>query len=105
MLSGVTLLPHPLVRESFPSPVPPGTGWPDDPASPSTPVAASADDVRRLADVTDLAELDARVSVCSACPRLVSWREQVAHQKRASFAAEPYWGRPIAGWGDPSPRC
>ncbi|MFP5299471.1 MAG: uracil-DNA glycosylase, partial [Actinomycetota bacterium] len=22
---------------------------------------------------------------------------------RASFAAEPYWGRPIAGWGDPDP--
>ena len=103
MLRGVTLLPHPLVRQSFPSPVPPGTGWPEDPASASTPVAASPDDVRRLADVDALAELDARVSVCSACPRLVSWREQVAHQKRASFAAEPYWGRPIAGWGDPAP--
>ena len=25
-------------------------------------------------------------------------------QKRRSFAAEPYWGRPVPGWGDPSPR-
>jgi uracil-DNA glycosylase family 4 len=103
MLGGVTLLTHPLVRQEFASPVPPGTGWPDDPASASTPVAASADDVRRLALVDDLGELDARVSVCSACPRLVAWREQVADQKRASFADQPYWGRPIAGWGDEHP--
>ena len=103
MLGGVTLLTHPLVRRRFASPVPPGTGWPDDPASASTPVAASADDVRRLALVDDLGELDARVSVCSACPRLVAWREQVAEQKRASFADQPYWGRPIAGWGDEHP--
>ncbi len=27
------------------------------------------------------------------------WREEVASTKRASFAGEPYWGRPIAGWG------
>jgi uracil-DNA glycosylase len=94
---------HPLTGRSFPSPVPPGTGWPEDPAAPDTPVASSADDVRRLAATTDLAELDARVSVCSACPRLVAWREKVAHDKRASFANQPYWGRPIAGWGDPSP--
>jgi uracil-DNA glycosylase family 4 len=53
--------------------------------------------------VDDLGELDARVSVCSACPRLVAWREQVAEQKRASFADQPYWGRPIAGWGDEHP--
>ena len=103
MLGGVTLLTHPLVRRKFASPVPPGSGWPDDPASASTPVAASADDVRRLALVDDLGELDARVSVCSACPRLVAWREQVAEQKRASFADQPYWGRPIAGWGDEHP--
>jgi uracil-DNA glycosylase len=50
-----------------------------------------------------LPELDAAVSVCRACPRLVAWREQVAVEKRRSFAAEPYWGRPIAGWGDAEP--
>ncbi|MBF4764085.1 uracil-DNA glycosylase [Nocardioides islandensis] len=94
---------HPLTGDLFDSPVPAGTGWPDDPASPSTPVATSADDVRRLAVVDDLGELDARVSVCSACPRLVAWREQVAVEKRASFADQPYWGRPIAGWGSSAP--
>ena len=98
-----TELPHPSTGQLFPSPVPPGTGWPDDPASPQTPVAHTADDVRALADTDDLAELDARVSVCAACPRLVAWRQEVAHKKRASFANQPYWGRPIAGWGSPAP--
>ena len=96
-------LKHPLTGEMFPSPVPPGTGWPDDPALPETPVARTAAQVRRLAGTGDLDELDARVSVCSACPRLVRWREDVARDKRASFADQPYWGRPIAGWGDPAP--
>jgi uracil-DNA glycosylase family 4 len=59
--------------------------------------------VLRLAAGADLAALDAAVTVCRACPRLVRWREDVAATKRASFAAEPYWGRPIAGWGDPHP--
>jgi uracil-DNA glycosylase family 4 len=98
-----TELPHPLTGKAFPSPVPPGTGWPDDPGAPDTPVAHSAADVRALADTGDLAELDARVSVCRACPRLVAWREEVAEKKRASFADQPYWGRPIAGWGSPAP--
>ena len=33
------LLPHPGTGELFPSPVPPGTGWPGDPATDQTPVA------------------------------------------------------------------
>lgn len=89
----------------FPSPVPPGTGWPDDPASPDTPMAGSPADVVALAAAaTSLPELDAEVSVCRACPRLVRWREDVAIEKRRSFADESYWGRPIAGWGSEQPR-
>ncbi|GAA2142934.1 uracil-DNA glycosylase [Nocardioides koreensis] len=84
--------------------MPPGTGWPDDPAAPDTPVARTPAQVRRLAAGVGLEELDARVSVCAACPRLVTWREGVARDKRASFATEPYWGRPIAGWGARDPR-
>jgi uracil-DNA glycosylase family 4 len=34
----------------------------------------------------------------------VAWREQVARDKRAAFRDEPYWGRPVTGWGDPRPR-
>ncbi len=85
-------------------PVPPGSGWPDEPATPDTPVAHDAEGVARLAkDAATLAELDARVSVCRACPRLVEWRERVAVEKRRAYADETYWGRPIAGWGDERP--
>jgi uracil-DNA glycosylase len=85
-------------------PVAPGTGWPGDPATASTPVADSAEQVRELASgAPTLAELTARQSVCRACPRLVAWREEVAAVRRKSFAGEQYWGRPIAGWGDPAP--
>jgi uracil-DNA glycosylase family 4 len=99
------LLPHPVTGELFASPVPPGTGWPDDPAPADAPVAERPAEVVALAgQAGSLEELDAAVSVCRACPRLVRWREDVAEDKRASFAQEPYWGRPVAGWGDPRPR-
>jgi len=39
---------------------------------------------------------------CRRCPRLVGWRELVAVEKRASFATERYWGRPVPGFGDPA---
>ncbi|MFI6500448.1 uracil-DNA glycosylase [Nonomuraea typhae] len=85
--------------------VPPGTGWPGDPAAPDTPVAHDPADVRRLAATSGtLAELAARQSVCRACPRLVAWREEVADVRRRAFATETYWGRPIAGWGSAEPR-
>jgi uracil-DNA glycosylase family 4 len=99
----VSRLPHPVTGKPYPSPVPPGTGWPGDPADASTPVASSPQDVRRLAAKADLPTLEAEVSVCRACPRLVEWREGVAVEKRASFADQPYWGRPIAGWGSDTP--
>ncbi len=97
-------LPHPLTGELFDSPVPPGTGWPEDPAVRRTPVAQDATEVEKLAGTDDLHELEARVSVCRACLRLVEWREEVAVGKRKSYADQPYWGRPIPGWGAPEPR-
>jgi len=73
------LLPHPVTGRQFPSPVPPGTGWPGDLASATTTVATTSVDVLRLADsFDDVAELCGAMSVCRACPRLVEWREDVA---------------------------
>ncbi len=96
----MTSLPHPITGAPFDSPVPPGTGWPGDPADVATPTAAGPGEVARLAAAaTGLAELDAAISVCRACDRLVSWREEVATAKRRSFADEPYWGRPVTGFG------
>ena len=95
--------PHPVTGLPMPSPAPPGAGWPGDPAGPDTPVARTAAGVRRLAaSAPDVAELQARISVCRACPRLVRWREDVATGgRRAAFAHEPYWGRPGPSFGDP----
>ena len=105
MHSGPVRLPHPRVGTLFDSPVLPGTGWPDDPATSDTPVASTPERVAAIAAATkSLAALDAAVTVCRACPRLVDWREQVAEVKRKSFAAQPYWGRPVAGWGAVAPR-
>jgi len=42
------------------------------------------------------------VEACRRCPRLVEWREHVAHEKRAAFRDEEYWGRPVPGFGDPA---
>jgi len=47
-----------------------------------------------------LAALSAQVVRCRRCPRLVSWREQVARERRSAFAGERYWGRPVPGFGD-----
>jgi uracil-DNA glycosylase len=52
----------------------------------------------------DWRRLETDVVGCRACPRLVTWREQVAHDKRAAFRDETYWGRPVPGFGDPAAR-
>jgi uracil-DNA glycosylase family 4 len=41
---------------------------------------------------------------CGKCPRLVSWREQVARERRAAFIDQEYWGKPVPGFGDPKAR-
>jgi uracil-DNA glycosylase family 4 len=53
---------------------------------------------RQLAVVSD------EIVTCRQCPRLVAWREQVARERRASFADQVYWGRPVPGFGDPGAR-
>ena len=53
-------------------------------------------------DAGALEQLEREIVACRRCPRLVAWREQVAREKRASFAGETYWGRPIPGFGDPA---
>jgi uracil-DNA glycosylase family 4 len=67
-------------------------------------VATTAARVRTLARRTrSVDDLDADISVCRACRRLVDWREKVAVEKRRSYAEEPYWGRPVPGFGSATP--
>jgi Uracil-DNA glycosylase len=55
-------------------------------------------------DRAALAALTAEIVECRRCPRLVEWRERVAREKVARFRDEPYWGRPVPGFGDPDGR-
>jgi uracil-DNA glycosylase family 4 len=54
-----------------------------------------------LTYTASLCELEREVITCRRCPRLVAWREEVARVRRAAFASEEYWGRPLPGFGDP----
>jgi uracil-DNA glycosylase family 4 len=49
-----------------------------------------------------LEAVESAVIDCRRCPRLVAWREEVAHTRRAAYADETYWGRPLPGFGDPA---
>lgn len=48
-----------------------------------------------------LAALRADIVACRRCPRLVAWREEVGRIRRAAFADQHYWARPVPGFGDP----
>ncbi|MEA3503203.1 MAG: uracil-DNA glycosylase family protein, partial [Actinomycetota bacterium] len=54
-----------------------------------------------MSPADELASLTSQIVRCRQCPRLVEWRETVAAEKKASFADEEYWGRPVPGFGDP----
>ena len=51
-----------------------------------------------------LDQLNHEVIVCTRCPRLVAYREQVAREKRRAYRDCEYWGRPVPGFGDPNAR-
>ena len=101
------LLPHPVTGQLFPSPVPPGTGWPGDPADAAD--AGGAD--RRRGTPARRALRDGRGARRPGVglPGLPAAGRAGARRspggKRASFADQPYWGRPGPGFGDPEPRC
>jgi uracil-DNA glycosylase len=51
-----------------------------------------------------LDELNREIVACQRCPRLVAYREEVAHAKRRAFRNWDYWGKPVPGFGDPQAR-
>ena len=48
-----------------------------------------------------LAKLNSEIIACRKCPRLVTYREQVAECKRRAYREWDYWGKPVPGFGDP----
>jgi uracil-DNA glycosylase family 4 len=51
-----------------------------------------------------LANLNAEIIDCMRCPRLVTYRQAVAQQKKRQYRECSYWGKPIPGFGDPKAR-
>lgn len=51
-----------------------------------------------------LSVLNDTIVSCTACPRLVNYRQLIARQKRRQYRDWTYWGRPIPGFGDPNAR-
>ena len=52
----------------------------------------------------DLDKLNTEIVKCRKCPRLVTWREEVARTKRKAYMDWDYWGKPVPGFGDPKAR-
>jgi uracil-DNA glycosylase family 4 len=48
--------------------------------------------------------LEREVANCRKCPRLVTYREEIAHTKRRAYRDWTYWGRPVPAFGDPQAR-
>ncbi|MGY5075938.1 uracil-DNA glycosylase [Streptomyces nigrescens] len=76
------------MEETGAAPSPPGSG-------------ESGFPVYQAARCGGLAELDAELVRCRACPRLVEWREETAAHPRAAFRDQEYWARPVPGFGPP----
>src|ERR1700691_6371082 len=51
-----------------------------------------------------LTVLNHEVTACTRCPRLVTYREQVAREKRRAYRECAYWGKPVPRFGDPEAR-
>jgi uracil-DNA glycosylase family 4 len=54
--------------------------------------------------VSWLTVLNHEVVSCTRCPRLVTYREEVARVKRRAYLTWDYWGKPVPGFGDPHAR-
>src|SRR5690242_21083125 len=54
--------------------------------------------------VLTLAQVQAEIVSCTACPRLREYCARIAREKKRAFRNETYWGRPVPGFGDPRAR-
>jgi uracil-DNA glycosylase family 4 len=54
--------------------------------------------------LNSLEQLNKEIVSCRKCPRLVTWREEVARVKRKAYKDAEYWGKPVPGFGDPKAR-
>jgi uracil-DNA glycosylase len=51
-----------------------------------------------------LEQIAAEITECALCPRLVAHRQDAAANPPLRFRGQPYWARPVPGFGDPRAR-
>jgi uracil-DNA glycosylase len=51
-----------------------------------------------------LREVHSTIVSCERCPRLRSFCQRIAQEKKRAFRDDVYWGRPVPGFGDPNAR-
>jgi uracil-DNA glycosylase len=51
-----------------------------------------------------LAEVHTTIVSCDRCPRLRSYCQRIATEKKRAHQHDTYWGRPVPGYGDPHAR-
>ena len=51
-----------------------------------------------------LERVRAEVVACRICPRLVTYRERIARERKREFRSQIYWARGVPGFGDPHAR-
>ena len=51
-----------------------------------------------------LAHVHSSIVSCERCPRLRTYCERVAREKKRAHRDDRYWGRPVPGFGDPDAR-
>ena len=49
---------------------------------------------------TALARVREAIVSCNRCPRLRTYCQRIATEKKAAYREEVYWGRPVPGFGD-----
>jgi uracil-DNA glycosylase family 4 len=54
--------------------------------------------------MSTLDQVREQIVTCQACPRLRSYCQTIAHEKRRAYLLDTYWGRPVPGFGDPNAR-
>ncbi len=59
---------------------------------------------RAPAAFRSLPAVERAIVACTLCPRLRTYCETIAREKRRAFAEQEYWGKPVPGFGDPAAR-
>jgi len=54
--------------------------------------------------MTRLKDVHSAIVSCELCPRLRTYCQRIAREKRRAFRGDTYWAKPVPGFGDPGAR-